>query len=313
MFPKPNLLSALLILLCAATMAACTTAPTPPPQPSRLAPLPSSTPTPAGQIPWRQYELALLRASVRDINGRCEWELIGHAEREVFVWAKCQSSSDEPTIMSFPAVIYISLNGKISGAQLPRDGNDFLPSMNKLFPPEVVKTIVLVHRFPIADLDHIAARTHPLDPPLIIALGTAMPPAAIATPTPAPRWVIYEKAISKAVMGSEGYLCEWEIYGVSGNKVYVWALCESPAPWGAGGSMPLVIVLSDNGQTISVDENCISLVVNLPLRKTCFPPPAQATILSNPLMGTTAPRQNLVARRTSHGPPLLVVQGTPLP
>ncbi len=138
-------------------------------------------------------------------------------------------------------------------------------------------------------------------------------PVSMPESTPAPRWVKYEKALSKAIMGSEGYICEWEIYGVSDNKVYVWALCESPAPWGSKASMPLVIVLSDNGQIASVDMNCKSPVSSPALIKTCFPPPIQPTMLSEPFMKSTAPQQSIAARRTSHGPPLLVIQGTPLP
>jgi hypothetical protein len=73
-------------------------------------------------------------------------------------------------------------------------------------------------------------------------------PEATSRLTQSPRWMLYEAALSKAVVFAEDGLCEWEIWGVSGNEVYGWALCTQIDGGRTSRSVPIVIYLGDDGQ-----------------------------------------------------------------
>ena len=70
----------------------------------------------------------------------------------------------------------------------------------------------------------------------------------VPNPTSLPRWMIYEKALSSAIVKTDDGLCEWEILGKAGNEVYVWALCKVRDPIGTAGSVPAVIQFGKNGE-----------------------------------------------------------------
>lgn len=77
--------------------------------------------------------------------------------------------------------------------------------------------------------------------------STASPTFALSEP----RWVVYERALSKALIPFSESICEWAVLGISGQKVYVWAMCrdkKSPAIT----SVPAVIFLSENKEIVKV-------------------------------------------------------------
>lgn len=127
-----------------------------------------------------------------------------------------------------------------------------------------------------------------------------------------PRWSRYEAALSRAVLGTEDGLCEWEIYGVSGNEVYIWVFCESRSVDGPGGSVAAVIYLEDNGEIGRIAFPSNHSVFSPELVRTLYPPDIQPTIFAEGF-DIKAAETSMNARRTSDGPPLIVTQGTPLP
>jgi hypothetical protein len=134
------------------------------------------------------------------------------------------------------------------------------------------------------------------------------------TPTDTPRWVLYENALSKAFVGSEGGLCEWTIYGVSDSKkeVYVWAFCQVRATWGRAAAGSAVIYLKENGDIAKVvrprdgDFNGDDIRI-------MFPPDVQEKIFTHDFTLEQEAKKNMDLRRTEESSPLIVASGTPLP
>ncbi len=95
---------------------------------------------------------------------------------------------------------------------------------------------------------------------IFIFISRCRPTTTIDTPTVTvspdqtsiPRWMIYEKALSMAIVKTEDGLCEWETWGRSSNEVYLWALCKVRGPIGTAGSVPAVIQLGANGAIVKV-------------------------------------------------------------
>ncbi len=121
----------------------------------------------------------------------------------------------------------------------------------------------------------------------------------------------YERALSKAVVQTEDGLCEWEILGVSGNEVYVWADCRVREPIGTTGSVPAVIRLGENGEientTIPRDGNLYVIDV-----QNFFPVEIQ-DMISHPKVDGSAAEKHLDERLIDGGPPLIVIDEIPLP
>jgi hypothetical protein len=154
---------------------------------------------------------------------------------------------------------------------------------------------------------------------LITLCGCQPEPTSIVSPSPVvptytslPRWMIYEKALSKAIVNKEDGLCEWEILGNSGNEVYVWALCMVRGPIRTAGSGPAVIQLGQDGEIEKVilprDGNYYNQDIQL-----LFPAEIQGKGLSfSPFNGVEA-ENHIDERLKTNGPPLIVISGVPLP
>ncbi|MBU4225478.1 MAG: hypothetical protein KKC71_06620 [Chloroflexi bacterium] len=70
-------------------------------------------------------------------EGFCEWDILGHTDTDVYVWALCQvrSSGDGAASMS-PAVIYLSADGRIDRVAMPRESS-YLDDIKSLFPSDL--------------------------------------------------------------------------------------------------------------------------------------------------------------------------------
>lgn len=131
------------------------------------------------------------------------------------------------------------------------------------------------------------------------------------TQTPIPRWVEYERALSKAVVHTDDGLCEWEILGKSGNEVYVWAECKVRELIGTASSVPAVIRLGENGEieniTIPRDGNLYVIDVNY-----LFPIEIQ-DMISHPTFDGPAAEKHIDERLITDGPPIIVIDSVQLP
>jgi len=88
---------------------------------------------------WMGYEQtlsAVLLAGTGE-EGFCEWDILGHTDTDVYVWALCQvrSSGDGAASMS-PAVIYLSADGRIDRVAMPRESS-YLDDIKSLFPSDL--------------------------------------------------------------------------------------------------------------------------------------------------------------------------------
>lgn len=94
---------------------------------------------------WRDYETALVRAILPATlaNGVCDWRVLGHTEREVYVWALCAANQPETDIAaaSLPAVLALADDGHTVTARIPRDGTYYPEDVRALFPADVQEQI----------------------------------------------------------------------------------------------------------------------------------------------------------------------------
>lgn len=139
--------------------------------PSALVPEPLPTHLPR----WRTYELALLEATVGVDKGLCEWVILGEAGQEIYVYALCQVLGPRDTVMSVPAVIYLTDIGVIESVKIPGDGENYHEDIRSMFPANV-QTIIFNHSAYGSELvEHLNDREINGGPPLIFVLGTPMP------------------------------------------------------------------------------------------------------------------------------------------
>lgn len=158
------------------------------------------------------------------------------------------------------------------------------------------------------------------------ALTPAIDPLVTSTPIPsrtlsadAPRWILYERALSYVFLGPPGKtfpdmssnhgLCEWEIWGQKENEVYVWALCQAETAIGTATSAPAVIRLEKDGTILEVEmpnEGFGNL-------KELFPEDVLAKITKNEFPGNAAWDRIQRRRKDSSILPLIVEQGVKLP
>jgi hypothetical protein len=130
-------------------------------------------------------------------------------------------------------------------------------------------------------------------------------------PTSLPRWKIYETALAKAIVNSKDALCEWEIWGVSGREVYVWAQCVVKGPIGTAGSVPAVITLGENGEILKIETPDDGTGYGPSIRK-LFPLDVQNKIFSHQFDAPAA-GDHIDERMRTNGPPLIAISGTLLP
>ena len=157
-----------------------------------------------------------------------------------------------------------------------------------------------------------------LQPGIRPALSVSSTQSPAATPTP--RWVIYEKALADAILGSDVYppgsdksLCEWEIWGQAGREVYLWAECQvASTDQGTAGSVPAVIYLGTDGsiQQVVIPGDGFDYGRDI---QQLFPPHVQNRIFNNEFDAKEA-MQHIAYRRSHPGiPPAIVESGIPLP
>lgn len=142
----------------------------------------SITPNPVQLERWREYEKALagrLKSSSPIEKVLCEWEILGQADLEVYVWAKCAGPiGSEETVgtVDIPAVIHLGRDGSVQAVDIPGSGTLYAPDIRKLFPPDVQDKIfnkqINLHQLG----EHLNWRLdHPDEPPLIVLSATPAP------------------------------------------------------------------------------------------------------------------------------------------
>ena len=123
--------------------------------------------------------------------------------------------------------------------------------------------------------------------------------------------MIYEKALSMAIVKTEDGLCEWEIWGRASNEVYLWAVCKVREPIGTAGSVPAVIQLGANGEIVKVTLPRDG--ANYPEEiQRLFPFSVQEKIFALDFAGAEAEKY-IDKRLLSGDPPMITKAGTPLP
>jgi len=146
---------------------------------------------------------------------------------------------------------------------------------------------------------------------IIILPGSGNPaPIPEPTPTSVPRWVLYEQALSQAILPSEG-LCEWEILGVAAREVYVFTLCKVRAPIGSAAFGPAVIYLAENGsiEKVTIPRDGTYYGVDI---EALFPADIRDKAYQPDMDGPKA-EAHIMERLKTNGPPLIALAGTPLP
>jgi hypothetical protein len=188
---------------------------------------------------WNEYEDALAKAffgSFEPEDVVCEWEILGRADQEVYVYAYCSGIySATPSAGSIPTVIHLRPDGSVQSAEIPGAGTDYGKDIRRMFPLDIQERIFSNLISFQGMTDRIRwRRGHPDEPPLIIlnSLSAQPTPAVIPWITPdsiqVEKWMEYQSALAKSLLSylpPEQVLCEWEILGRSGNEIYVWAAC----------------------------------------------------------------------------------------
>jgi len=141
--------------------------------------------------------------------------------------------------------------------------------------------------------------------PLITEIPSTKSNSSIST-----RWTTYQLALSRAIIKRDDGLCEWEIWGVSNNQVYVWAECQGKND-PAAGSGPAVIYLGDSYeiQRVIIPRDGVNFNNDV---KSLFPSYIQTKIFSRAF---DAPKymEHIQGRKISNGPPLIALSATQLP
>jgi hypothetical protein len=132
---------------------------------------------------WQEYEQALAKKLLSTASSKgkvlCEWELLGRAEQEVYVWAHCKGTTPVGENKSgfpaadMPAVVRLDEHGNVLDVDIPGAGTHYAPSIRKMFPPDVQERIfedlIDYHRLS----EHLELRfEHPEQPPLIVISAT---------------------------------------------------------------------------------------------------------------------------------------------
>jgi hypothetical protein len=132
---------------------------------------------------WREYEKALGNALYERIGGvdiMCEWQIIGRADRKIYVWTACSGfdPSDISHLYTFIryAVVYLGENSEVQsvGTMENTPGSSYGDIRRKLFPPDILEKFGHV---PDVDrlLEHLRSRRENPEPPLIVLDATPMP------------------------------------------------------------------------------------------------------------------------------------------
>jgi len=158
---------------------------------------------------------------------------------------------------------------------------------------------------------NVGVVTQPLTPPSPV---TTLPRSPYQHPSQegAARWVQYERALGGAILKTHNAICEWEVLGQNGREVYVWALCQSMRGKGeSAASVPAVIYLGKEGHIVDVRVPRDGTQYEKDVRR-MFPRKLSEKILRH-MVDAEAMWQHLELRRQEGGPPLMVLEGKPLP
>ena len=143
--------------------------------------IPIITPDALQVASWKQYQTALAKSLLRGTPPEtilCEWDILGQANQEVYVWAICHAPE---TGDRNPAVIHLNTDGSIKYAENPGHGSTMEANIQKMFPIEIQKKFdyylssFFSGRSHAMILHNHYRQTHPDEPPLIVLAATPMP------------------------------------------------------------------------------------------------------------------------------------------
>jgi hypothetical protein len=288
---------------------------------------PIITPDPIQVEKWNEYENALAKAFFKSYfqpeDVVCEWEILGQADREVYVWAYCSGIySAGPSAGSIPAVIHIGTDGSVQSAEIPGSGTAYGPDIQRMFPADLQDRI-FNHLISFQGMDDRMRwrRGHPEEPPLIIldSLSTQSTPAIIPWITPDPiqveRWREYQTALAEQLsyLPPEQMLCEWEVLGRSGNEIHVWAICGEITGGNAGLEALIRIDVRDDGSVQNaVPSGTGGMGFPSEIRK-MFPPDVQERYFHGLIHFQELVDHLRLRLHNPQEPPLIVLSATPKP
>jgi hypothetical protein len=133
---------------------------------------------------WKEYETALAKTIFPSsfIPGKflCEWEILGQAGQEEYVWVKCTSIFLVGVELylqgEIPAVIHVRTDGSIQSVEFPGGGTDYARDIRRMFPPYAYERYFsrLINFQELIDHLHWR-REHPEEPPLVVLSATPTP------------------------------------------------------------------------------------------------------------------------------------------
>ena len=156
------------------------------PSPTPPGPIfPVITPDPIQVERWIEYEVALANVLLppNSLRGEvlCEWELLGRSEREIYVWAVCQSppytAELPPSIVSIPAIVHLGENGSVQSVEIPGSGSHYTRDIDRMFSTEVQEKFDQYHFGRAKTMSEYInwRREHPGEPPMLIFSITLTP------------------------------------------------------------------------------------------------------------------------------------------
>lgn len=246
----PFTLMLMLVTLLAACNAAAASSPTPSLPPPQTAP-PPATPTSDASQQWNWVEVPLSTKILGTADGKCEWEVWGWLEQEVYLWALCQSGPmPNSSAASVPAKLKIGTDHTLQAVELPRDGSTYGADIRRLFPP-VVQEKIAASSFDVKAAEaHLEARWKDpsLAPEIYTQTGDPLPlqgepslPAVSAASVErlAPLVTLGAGNVSRLVFLPDGRLT---VYGEQGIKLVDLSTMAVSAPFrgqltGAAGSL----------------------------------------------------------------------------
>ena len=139
------------------------------------------TPDPAELERWQEYEEALGNAIYERVLRTdiiCEWQIVGRAEREVYVWVACSGFRPYDSILTTftqCAVVYLGADGEVQGIGTIENtsGSSYGDIRRKLFPPGIYERCV---NTPADRMwEHLESRRENPELPLIVLDATPTP------------------------------------------------------------------------------------------------------------------------------------------
>jgi hypothetical protein len=132
--------------------------------------IPIATPDVYQAEHWKEYQDALTKMLIPSDYvpfALCEWDILGRANQEVYVWAVCSTGGYQS--MDF-AVVYLDVNGVVQTVEHPSHGR-WDSDVRRMFPLDVREKMASydANGRTLEMLNHIEwRRSHPEEPPLIV-------------------------------------------------------------------------------------------------------------------------------------------------